>query len=278
MLLKDEADIIEYVVGHLLTQVDHVIVADNSSTDDTVAILERIGVELHSDQDPAHYQSRKTTELARMALASGYEWVIPCDADEVWHTRDGRPINEHLEAVSSDVNVVTAKVYDHVATGLDDSSFADPLQRLGWRRRAPHHWGKVACRTRPDLVIGDGNHDAYIDGTVTAQPGLVVRHFPYRGTRQYLRKARNGAAALALTDLPDFVGNQWRVTATMSDEEVAEQGRRLHWSPDPRHDRSLIYDPAPIHGNRPPLRRRARVALSDARARMGLIAERWGLR
>ena len=88
-MVKNEADIIDRSVQHLLKQgVDHVLVADNLSTDATPDILTRLSrdhpVHVAHDRDPAHYQSWKMGLLAQAARRSGADWIVPFDADELW--------------------------------------------------------------------------------------------------------------------------------------------------------------------------------------------------
>src|SRR5258706_10050034 len=90
MLVKDESDVIADTVAHLLSQVDEVIVADNLSTDGTRDLLETMPVTVIDDREVGYYQSAKMTKLARLALSHGHEWVVPCDADEVWYSLFGR--------------------------------------------------------------------------------------------------------------------------------------------------------------------------------------------
>ena len=80
--VKDEADIIGPVVEHMLTQVDHILVADNASTDGTREILRELPIEVIDDNEVGYWQEKKTTALAQYARKAGHSWVLPCDADE----------------------------------------------------------------------------------------------------------------------------------------------------------------------------------------------------
>jgi hypothetical protein len=71
---------------------------------------------------------------------------------------------------------------------------------------------------------------------------LEVRHYPYRSPEQMIRKARNGAAAYAATDLPETVGQHWRDYGRLTDEQIGEVFRRYFWSADPEAD-GLVHDP-----------------------------------
>ena len=52
-MVKNEADIIGPIVAHMRDQVDHVLIADNLSTDETPDILWASGAEVIVDDDPA---------------------------------------------------------------------------------------------------------------------------------------------------------------------------------------------------------------------------------
>jgi glycosyltransferase involved in cell wall biosynthesis len=242
-LVKDEADIVEHTIVRMAAQVDRLLVADNGSTDGTREILERLARELplivSDDRDPAYYQGRKISALAALAAQNGAAWVVPFDADERWYSPHGRIADVLAEQPAC---VATAALYDHVATGRDPGE-ADPLRRMGWRRRDPAPLPKVACRPRPEVAIHQGNHGCDYGGEVGGL--LVVRHYPYRSAEQMIRKARNGAAAYAATDLPEDIGAHWRQYGRLTDEQLADVFRTHFWHPEPERDPSLIYDPTP---------------------------------
>ncbi len=249
-MARNEADIIGPVVAHMATQVDHVLVADNLSTDDTAALAAAAGADVVRDDDPAYRQSEKMTALAHQARAAGATWVVPFDADEIWTSPFGR-IGDVLTGLG--VQVAYADLYDHVPTSLDDDDITDPTRRMGWRRQMPGGLPKVACRTADDLTIDQGNHgaryaDIDIPTTVTGQ--LVVRHFPYRTREQFVAKAKQGAAALALTQLPRSSGAHWReyglIAERDGDDALADVFTKWFYAPDPHCDPGLIYDPAPV--------------------------------
>lgn len=246
-VVRDAVDVIRPVIENMLAQVDHVMVADNLSTDGTREILDSLPIDVLDDPDPAHYQGRKMTALAHAAADEGAEWVVPFDADELWYSPFGR-IGDVLTDLAPQWFCAAANLYDHVPTARDDNVI-DPTRRIGWRRRAPGALPKVACRIKPDLIIDDGNHQALYEGGATVYPKLlVVRHFPYRSPEQFVAKARMGAAALGATDLPESVGQHWRDYGRLLESrgpEVLEEVFREHfWSADPESDPSLIYDPA----------------------------------
>lgn len=257
-MVRDEADIIEHTVRHMLTQVDIVFVSDNGSVDDTPKILSDLQKEagyfkgtgsvghrlrISRDEDPAYYQSVKMTRLAKWAGEAGAEWVVPFDADEWWYSPFGR-IGDLLEQLES--SIATAALYDHVATAEDRVS-GNPCVDIAWRRREAGPMQKVACRTRPYVTIEQGNHGANYGGAEHGQ--LVVRHFPYRSVEQFVSKVRNGAAAYAATDLPYDAGQHWRDYGALleanGEEAIREVFETWFWSAEPQKDTSLILDPAP---------------------------------
>ena len=86
-MVKNEADIVEQTIRHLLGQgVDHILAADNGSSDGTYEILLELSkilpVHVIQDRELAYYQSEKMTWLADRVMEAGAEWIIPFDADE----------------------------------------------------------------------------------------------------------------------------------------------------------------------------------------------------
>jgi len=265
-MVRDEEDVIATTVRNMIDQCDAVVVADNRSTDRTREILDELRLEhpdrlvVLDDPEPAYMQSEKMTRLAgyaRTELAA--EWIVPFDADEWWYSPFGR-IREVLDDVAEQWLIVPAPLFDHVATGEDDPTELNPVRRLRWRRRDANPFPKVACRFRSDLVIAQGNHDAYYAGRGTRfDELLVVRHFPYRTPAQLVRKVRNGAAAYAAagSSLPTSFGAHWRqwgdLLEAQGEPAIAElfhkwyfrrRGNRPHQIGEELQP-ALILDPAP---------------------------------
>lgn len=253
MLVKDEADVVETTIRHLLWHVDEVIVADNMSTDGTGEILWELRHELHprlsvqADEEIGYYQDRKTTALAMAALARGHRWVIPCDADEIWHPGDpDRRIGDFLGGLGPDVMIVKAPVFNHLVTDADPWEDTNPITKIRWRQRFPG-MEKVACRLREDLFIQMGNHGAtYQGGCGATAGGLSIRHFSWRSEDQFLRKIVNGRAAYAATTLHPMYGAGWRAYADSTDEQIRASFHNAFTRANPELDQELIYDPAPV--------------------------------
>lgn len=257
MMVRDELDILESTLCWLVSQVDQVRIYDNGSTDGTREFLDILAgktdggpydgrIRIEHDAEPGYWQSRKMTAWARDAYADGFDWIVPVDADEVWYSADGRPLNDVFDGLDPGISIVTADLFHHIPTALDNPDNPDPIARIGWRKREVAQLPKVACRLRPDLTIEAGNHGASTDGTALDTGGLLIRHFSWRSPEQYLRKMRNGYEAYSKTDLPAHTGAHWRMWGPeISDAEIGRHFFEWYWSEDPDLDTSLVYDPSP---------------------------------
>jgi hypothetical protein len=255
-MVRDEADVIGTVVANLLAQgVERVLVADNLSRDATTAVLEDLAsshpVTVVQDRLPAYYQAEKTTLLARAAARAGAGWVLPFDADEIW-TAPGTTVAQWL--ASCDAAVVQVPVYNHVPTASDDPGETDPFVRLRWRKQEPNRLHKVVFRAQPRARLLQGNHGVVRRGR--RGRGLEIRHFPNRSEEQFVRKLRQGHAALMVSDVDPELGKHWRGLGAGDDEALRAQWRDLvdtHNLPGewwvPRH--GLVEDPAQVEGLTP---------------------------
>jgi len=239
-MVRDEADIIEYTITHLLAEgVDRVIVADNLSTDETRNILDALASEypvtVVDDLEPGYWQSRKMTALAHMAGEQGADWVIPFDADELVYSPHGTLATVLAAAMAPIQWVVT---YEHVPTDDDNETEANPCRRIGHRRAAPKPFMKVAFRYDPSVRIWQGNHQ--VDRPGPATRGLLeIREFQYRTLEQMARKVRNGKAAYDATTMAVTEGSHWRQMGAWDDDELERWWKEYRSQP-------VVFDPAPV--------------------------------
>ena len=245
-MVKNEQDVIDTVLRHLLAEgVDHLIVADNLSTDNTPHILndlEACGAPITVIQDPvlAYVQDSKMSRLARRAYEADATWVLPFDADEIWYGVDpqtGEPcrIADALSQVDDEIQVVRAFGWDHLQR-CDCEPF---LPFSEWRRKDPQKLAKVAFRAHPDARLHMGNHDVTLPGPSITGP-LAFRHFQYRSLEQMTAKLRQGREAYEASDVHPMHGTHWRAGGLKSDAELAAEWAELC------AEDGLVFDPAPI--------------------------------
>lgn len=255
-MMRDEADVARHICLHLAEElVDGIIVADNLSTDGTRAELEaakaeigdRLDFVIVDDAEPGYYQSRKMSALAALAAERGATWIVPFDADEVWASNQYH-LGDFLRGLGPDVWVARATLWNHFGSALDEPG-ETPFERMVWRHTDVGALPKVAFRWRLGAVVHQGNHGVTLGGFEAATcGGLELRHFPYRSWEHFERKARNGAAAYAATDLPEDMGSHWRrygrlLETAGPDALRTEVYERWFWFSDPAA-RGCVRDPA----------------------------------
>lgn len=247
MVARNEADIIETTVRHLLAHVDEVIVADHLSTDGTLEILEGLPVAVRHATTRGFWQAEVMTGLAMEALDRGHGWVVACDADELWYPPEAGTLGDHLASLDGDVSVVRAAVYNHVPTATDDPGEPCPVRRLEWRERHRNSF-KVAARLTPGVTVEQGNHHAtHADMRELVVYGLTVRHFTARSEQQFLRKVRVGADSYSVeAGMPAGHDGGWARWRAMTDDEVVGWFRSELLVADPEKDATLVRDPAPL--------------------------------
>jgi glycosyltransferase involved in cell wall biosynthesis len=269
LLVKDEEDIIEHTVRHLLSQVDPVMVVDNLSTDSTREILERVGgdvrkpgvgtLDVWDDPEVGYYQADKMTAFAQRAHAEGYDWFVPCDADEYWYSPFGRIADVIAEVEEREPLAVflRTRMLNHVVTPLDPADEPDPFRRICYRLLAEDPMPKIACRTGPHLRIGMGNHEAWnvaavhSNGQTVIDGQLVIHHFPWRSEEQFLRKITNGVRAYAAApEIDGSYGAHWRQFGMPEDQwfkkRVRAWYRKNGYLAEPSSSPAVIYDPAVV--------------------------------
>jgi hypothetical protein len=219
-MFHNEEDICVPVVRHLLEQgVDHILVADNLSTDSTRAQLDelaRLGPEfcVIDDPDPIYRQSQKmvalTHEAARRWQLRDHTWVIPFDADEFWFAQKHDNLKAAFEeADEAGLSSMTCDFWNFVPqlsdVGLPVYCEPDPLRRY-----------KVAFKYHQGIWICDGNHT--VNTPDPSRDGMLgVKHYPNRSKAQARYKCQHGNSILPDSWTVEMAGH-WRWMAALDDE------------------------------------------------------------
>ena len=224
-MVRDELDILPWVLEHLLEQgVNHMLVADNGSKDGTAEYLLELAnreprLHVAFDHVTAYYQDVKMTNLALAAGRAGADWIVPFDADELWFSRTGSLAQTLREL---DADVIGADWYDMVL--LDDGPISARSTFL--MDATPNHMGKVAYRFHPRAGLEIGNHQVARVGAHAVER-LAVAHARYRTVEQAARKFRQGAQAVASAALGGTAAIHWTRGAAAEDAELAAAWTRV---------------------------------------------------
>ncbi|MGL4766863.1 MAG: glycosyltransferase family 2 protein [Formosimonas sp.] len=228
-MFKDEADVAEHVIKHLIDEgVDGIIVADNLSTDETQQKLlacrdyareRNVQLIVQADEEVGYYQSKKMSALAAQAAALGASWIVPFDADEIWYSDVGR-LGDTLKSLVPEIRVAQCVMLNHFATDLDAAG-ESPFESLQWRLiTETQTFPKVAFRWEEGAVIHMGNHGVDLPHGGAVACVLACRHFPFRSFAHFKDKAFKGKKAFdAAADLPVNQGLHWREYGRVLAEE-----------------------------------------------------------
>ena len=229
-MFRNEEDVAEHVVRHMLDECDFVVVADNNSTDRSRQLLEAIGdprLFIYDEPSFAYNQAATMNRMAAAAVCAGADWVVPFDFDEWWDSADGR-IADVLRALPHEVEATATRTWDMVPQ-RGDGDDPNPFRRIV-STRPGSLWSqpgtrKIAFRPGPGRTLLQGNH-----GLVGREPAPVgplrVRHYPFRSYRQAKAKVRHGRAAILAAQLPTSSGTHWQEWGSYSDAELWAWWRR----------------------------------------------------
>lgn len=209
MMVKDESDIIRqnllwlYFVG-----VRRFVIIDNNSSDSTPEIIKDFSkssadIEMLSIHDPLihYFQKEKTTGMFHFARSvwPDLKWVFPIDADEFLIPQQGF---DPLEGLSPEIDAITIPKVIHCLSGEPIEYGQDALFNMPVRTLLGAVPPKVAVRVNSEASIEQGNH--FVSFPQGRSPihasglclGFYYREFPTRSFAQFLRKVRNGGAAI----------------------------------------------------------------------------------
>jgi Glycosyl transferase family 2 len=196
--IRDEGDVLEHNLRfHHALGVDHFIVTDNGSTDETVDILARYreaGLLTVIDAPNTDYReegARWMTDMARLAATElGADWVVHTDADEFWWPIEGS-LKEVLASIDDRYGVLIAPRCEFIGRPDGPGSFAD---RLTIREARARYQPKVAHRADPQVVMLDrGPHDVSAVGP-SGDVAETVRP-PGRPVHRVIRNRELGASS-----------------------------------------------------------------------------------
>ncbi len=194
MLVKNEADIIEYTIEQSRNWCDSIYVYDNGSTDDTWDIVQRLSSTdkriVPFKQDDAPFRDALRGEVFRQFSknASTGDWWCRLDADEVY-IDDPRTF---LQRVPTAHHVVWSLHYQYYLTKDEAAHFADPdcdpsLPRIT-ESNVPKYFrvnGSEARFFRHRSRLRWGSDSSWPDhmGVVHSRR-IRLRHYQYRSPAQ----------------------------------------------------------------------------------------------
>jgi hypothetical protein len=195
-----EADVIEASVRNALAQgCDRVLLVDNDSPDDTVAVAVAAGAELAGTlststwDDDLRYEAMNDF-VARVSADDGSDriWWLWLDADEFPHGTRGSTVREQLATLDERFRIVGARFFNHYPGAephsepglhpLDFQPLCEELRRTAcWWFHNKHPLQRFD-RDRPALRCQRGMHWVRSAERPLFEPSepIFVHHFPFR--------------------------------------------------------------------------------------------------
>src|SRR5437773_4876324 len=143
-MVRDEADVIETFVRHNLNFLDGLAIIDHCSVDGTAEILKKLQSEglplrIVRNPDPAYFQSRLMTEIARETLQrEDADFVFALDADEFLKIESRSRLERVLAVVPPDLHAL-AHWLTYIPDDFESQDVVFGPGHLWWRLERERH-------------------------------------------------------------------------------------------------------------------------------------------
>jgi glycosyltransferase involved in cell wall biosynthesis len=201
----NEDDIVEAFIRHHATMVDHHLILDNGSTDETINILKALkdeGLNLSVFQNKCTFfnEASYNTELFKHArTVFNAEWAVFLDADEFIDARQApqglRGLLQSVPAAEVCLGLQSITYFDHPSD--DPAELTVPLRMRYREKPAERLLSKMFVRgalASPafDTLIEAGQHEVLIDGQMVRPFGdhaVSLAHYYRRSAWQTISKS-----------------------------------------------------------------------------------------
>ncbi len=221
-MVRNEMDILELWVGHLVSLFDQVILYDHLSTDGTRQRLAELAAQNHKLEvrhydEPGYDQSGLMTKtFVQISRDISDGWLFFLDADEFIMAVDANSFRAQLADFVAATTIVMPWCNAYTSDAGGQTISADTAI-AGWRERSNGFY-KVALNlkfSRHIKTIRQGNHSvAYRKRPFLRKiPAFDMLHLPIRSPEQIATKLSVGVAANAVSDHKQDYADHWRKMA-----------------------------------------------------------------
>jgi len=217
MVVKNEEDILPFVLSNTLDQVDALYIIDNNSVDNTKDVISSFGKRItFYDCKKEHYNHKEwMTSLANMAIKDGFDWVVPIDADEMW---------SNLSCLrNAQCNLFVIEIIkNHMFT-----NYTGPFHPSKMPYYKEEETLRNAFRSPTPVEITEGSHHIKGIGLIgETQEVITIDHYPFRSEAQYFRKVVEGADAMITRNTSPEEAHHWKSLAQNLDKFKIHTGFR----------------------------------------------------
>lgn len=195
-IVKDEGPFLAEWCEHYYAQgVDQITLYDNGSTDDTLAVAQKLGIPVLDWPGPAMQMQAYTHKVA----VAHEDWIIFADLDEfIWHP-GGKTIRVICEEQPFGIDGIFAPWRGFGFGGHQTRPPGGVIENYLWRGPDDHcmhsPWWAGKSIVRPREVYGIPNpHEFDLRGHCIQDSGLVCNHYYTRSVEDARLKWQKGRA------------------------------------------------------------------------------------